>query len=160
MFHFSIGRHRGFRHRHSGRFDRLFHHGRHHQDDNARVNPSDPSASADHPSNGAAADRTIRLFTCVGKSCRNNQGGRALLDALRREIALSGPEAASIDVASCGCLDQCDKGPVVVACQGTAAQSSHPPRDILNDPIHRPLATFFHVTPEEARRIVDAVMKK
>lgn len=106
-----------------------------------------------------AASQGIRLFACAGKACRHAPGGQALLEALLREIGLAGPRAAHLDVRSCGCLDKCQEGPVVVAYGGKAAQADFPPKGALRNLVHRPLGTFYKAQPADARRIVDTLLQ-
>jgi hypothetical protein len=147
--------HHGFGHRRARRFSR---HGD--QGEEIELTASPTTEVSDRPLAGIGNDEAVRIFTCVGRACRDAQGGQALLDALHREIGLAGPAAARIDVKSCGCLDQCKKGPVVVAYRGKAAQSSRPPHGLWSELTNRPLGTFLRATPGEARRIVERLVRK
>lgn len=136
----------------------FFHHRRRHHR-RWGVAESDASLPAmEMPARAAGPSPTIRLFTCVGRDCRNAWKGGNLVESLRAEIVRSG--VAGIDVQSCGCLDQCDKGPVVLAYQGKAAQAVRPPKGALSSLLNRPLARFFQATPDQARHIIDTVIRR
>jgi (2Fe-2S) ferredoxin len=112
------------------------------------VTPSpapDPSAASTASAAPVAEPAAARLFVCVGKHCRAAGAGRDLVDAVNREGG-----AAGVKAVTCGCLDQCDTGPVAVAYGGTAAGLAKPPKDGS----HRPLAIFHRASPDQASDII------
>jgi hypothetical protein len=106
---------------------------------------------------GAAAERRIRVFVCDSRSCHSNQG-KALLEGLRREIAIRGASAVHFDVHPCRCQGQCEDGPVALAYAGVDAQSPEPPRRAINASRRDPIATFLHCSPGDARQIVEKLL--
>jgi len=60
------------------------------------------------------------LFFCTnqrepGEMCCNNAGGQAMRDYCKERVKAMGERiAGSVRVNSAGCLDRCDKGPVIV----------------------------------------------
>jgi hypothetical protein len=108
--------------------------------------------------------KRIRIFVCVkqsrrGHACCAAQGSPRLIDALREELAQLGGVAERVDIVSCGCLDACEKGPVVVAVGGKAALESRPPKGFLKKLPCRPRMEFTHVRAEDARRIAEQAAK-
>jgi|GEM_PF-2807814 len=118
--------------------------------------PTDQPDSVSHPETGTA--QAVRLFACVGKDCRQEHDARAVLDALRQQVASIETAGLVMDVQPCGCVDLCEQGPVVVACTGPAAQAAHPPVGNNATGSARPLATFVQVTPDKAGSIIETVL--
>lgn len=138
------------RHRHRG------HHHHHSHTPHDRGHHSLPAEVDEIPPDPVAANH-IRLFTCVARHCCQGKDGRQLLAALRQAAAESG---AAIDVKACGCLDQCDDGPVVIAHRGTAARGQRPPEGTLSRLLHRPVGRFTDAQPHDANRIVESLTSK
>ena len=119
-----------------------------------------PKESNRSPIRFTEQNGTIRIFTCIGRSCREAKGGPSLADALHRELVEAGPAAAHIDVKSCGCLDRCKEGPVAVAFRGKAALQARPPHGFFAQLINRPLGVFRRVTPADSSWIISSLLKK
>lgn len=120
--------------------------GRHHSRDDQTA---DEAATQDATAEGPAA--ATRIFVCAAKSCRHG-GGAELAEALRQRIEETG---ADIDVRACGCLDDCDNGPVAVAHGGAAARAARPPKGKMAQWLHRPLARFPRASADQAQAIID-----
>ncbi len=106
---------------------------------------------------------SIRIFACMktkqdGRPVCGNSGAAEVMTALRLELARRGQSAAHIDVRPCGCLDKCDKGPVLVAFTGAVAEAAVPPRNVIEKLLHRPKACFENVSPNDAASIVSQLL--
>jgi len=105
--------------------------------------PANPApASEPATARPAAAQKPIRLRVCIGRNCTKKGGGRALIDALKREIANRGEEDR-FDVRPCDCLGACDKGPSVLAVYGTETDARS--------------VSIYHAAAAHAKGIVDDI---
>lgn len=101
----------------------------------------------------------VRLFVCVGRHCRCGANGHDLPDALR--AAIGAPDGGPvIDVQPCGCLDDCEKAPVIVAYRGVVATQKRPPQGFFSKLLHRPLIRFTQITPDMAAAVIADVRSK
>jgi hypothetical protein len=103
---------------------------------------------------------SFRIFACVktrqdGRSACGNAGAREIMTALRLELARRGQSAAQIDVRPCGCLDKCERGPILMACTGVVAEAALPPRELMENPICRPKVCFEEVSVDGVPTILD-----
>lgn len=106
---------------------------------------------------------SFRIFVCMktrqdGRPSCGNAGTAEIMTALRMELAQRGQAAAHIDVRPCGCLDRCDKGPVLVGFTGTVAEAADPPRNFIEKVRHRPKVCFENVSLNDVPAIVDQLL--
>ncbi len=106
------------------------------EDEFERAGP--PARPAAEPSSHAC-----RLLVCVGPRCNAEGRGRALLAALREELAAN-PDAARIKVTTRDCLRACTRDPIV---------RLEPSGDLFSDPTVEDLlraagATVLRIEPD------------
>jgi|GEM_PF-4034457 len=142
----------GRRHRHHGHHHHV--HGHRHGHGHSHEHPALPPEVTETAPDPVAPDH-IRLFTCVARHCCQGKDGKALLAALRQAAADSG---APMDVKACGCLDQCDDGPIILAHRGAAARGQRPPEGTLARLFQRPIGRFTNARPEDAERIIQTLV--
>lgn len=105
----------------------------------------------------------FRLFACMktrqdGRRACGNAGAAEIMTALRLELARRGRVAAHIDVHPCGCLDRCERGPILVGLSGSVAEVAVPPRQPLQKLIHSPKVCFEHISVRDVPDIVDQLL--
>lgn len=79
--------------------------------------PARPAAASSRPAS--------RLLVCVGPRCDAEGRGRALLAALREELAANPDAAARVEVTTRDCLRGCTRDPIV---------RLEPSGDLFSDP--------------------------
>lgn len=105
----------------------------------------------------------LRLFVCVktrmdGRCSCGAMGATDVILTLREELAHRGRSAAHIDVRPCGCLHQCEEGPIVLGFTGRLAEEALPPEGLLKELLHRPECTFTQVGVGQVSAIVDKLL--
>jgi (2Fe-2S) ferredoxin len=107
----------------------------------------------------------LQVFVCMktrqdGRPACANAGGGEVLEALRKELDKKGQTTSHIHVRPCGCVDRCEKGPVILAFTGSMAEADSPPKSLLGKLMYRPTFCFERVSAADVPAIVEQLTAK